>query len=57
MKYRLSYRHSKLDLEYSGQMDAVASLAQPEMPCGKDATASDFCWIPNQVWNDEGEEN
>jgi hypothetical protein len=45
-------RHSKLDLESSGLLDAVASLTKSILPCGMDAIASFICWIPNQVWND-----
>jgi hypothetical protein len=48
------HRHSKLDLESSGRLDAEASLTQSSLPCGTDAIASVFCWIPNRVWNDGG---
>jgi hypothetical protein len=45
-------RHSKLDLESSGRLDAVAALTQSKLPCGMDAIASVVRWIPNRVWND-----
>jgi hypothetical protein len=45
-------RHSKLDLEPSGRLDALTSLMQSILPCGMDANASVDRWIPNQVWND-----
>ena len=45
-------RHSKLDLESSKQLDAVASVTQSHMPCGMNAIASFIRWIPNRVWND-----
>jgi hypothetical protein len=55
-----TFRHSKLDLESRGQLDAAASLTKSELPHGMNAIAFDVGWIdlwspsvPNQVWNDE----
>ena len=46
--------HSKLDLESSQQSDAIATLTKSNRHHHFDANATEACWIPNQVWNDEG---
>ena len=54
MKLGALPRHSKLDLESSQQSDAIATLTKSNRHHHFDANATVACWIPNQVWNDEG---